>query len=73
MRSRQQAGWIDVVTPTVRQAKAKADHHDLTAEQDIRAFLVPIPRHVPRLHAVQIDQHRPVPRRPAERPYVLLF
>ena len=64
LRSHEQEAWINVVTPTVRQAKAEAADHTQRMQHDIREFLLRPANIVPRAHAVQIDERRPVPRLP---------
>jgi hypothetical protein len=53
--SHEQAAWINVVTPTVRQAKAEADDHIRKTQRDIREFFI-------RTIAVQIRVQPPIPR-----------
>jgi hypothetical protein len=55
LRSSEQAAWINVVSPTVRQAKAEADAHLRNTQHDIREYFT---RHV----QAQIVAPPPIPR-----------
>jgi hypothetical protein len=54
-KSHEQTAWINVVTPTVRQAKAEADDHIRKTQRDIRDFFI-------RTIAVEIREQPPIPR-----------
>jgi hypothetical protein len=62
LRSSEQVAWINIVTPTVRQAKAEAAHLLRHTQRDIREFLLRPAQIVPAAHAVQIDERRTIPR-----------
>jgi hypothetical protein len=55
-KSREQAAWINIVTPTVHQAKAETVHLLGHNQRDIREFLICPAQHIPRPHTVQIDE-----------------
>lgn len=57
--SREQTAWINLVSCTVQQAKAKANHHTQHTQHDIHHFLACHP------HTVQIDERHCTPRLPA--------
>jgi hypothetical protein len=61
-RSTEQVAWINIVTPTVRQAKAEAAHLLQHTQRDIREFLIRPAQLVPRPHDVQIDEQQTIPR-----------
>ena len=69
--SSDQRAWLSLNAPTIRMAKAEADHHIQQTQHDIRHFFVraaPPAQLVPRAHAVQIDERQRVPRLQAPRP-----
>jgi hypothetical protein len=53
--SSEQAAWINIVSPTVRQAKAEADAHLRNTQHDIREYFT---RHV----QARIVDPPPIPR-----------
>jgi hypothetical protein len=61
--STEQVAWINIATPTVRQAKAEAAHLLQHTQRDIREFLIRPAQLVPRPHEVQIDEQGDVDRR----------
>jgi hypothetical protein len=57
LRSQEQAAWINMVKPTVCQAKAEADQ---LTQQTQREFFIRPAQIVPHPHGVQIDKQHPV-------------